>query len=205
MQTAKNHLINILSSTHDNLPLCLWCYLLEQEEITFNLIRTLIIHPYLSANYSLHGAFNCSITPLATPVIKVIAYNSAETRESWSKPVKLVHCVGPSMHHCRCYRIYVPSTRKIIITDTLKCTEDDLFEVPFKFKEDTLYDTVDDLKSMIFSESSLQSHTNNPRVKAIDKLHELILKPTKPAKITSPAQRVKVNNHNVKLPRVPVT
>ena len=39
--------------------------------------------------------------------------------------------------------------KKVIITETLKHTEDKLFEVPHKSKEENLQDTVDDLQNML--------------------------------------------------------
>ena len=69
----------------------------------------------------------------------------------------------------------MPSTRMIIITDILQHTEDNLFEVPSKSKGDNLQETVDELKSMLRSESPLQAQANNPRAKTIDKLREVLL------------------------------
>ena len=193
---------DILSTTHDNFPLCLWYWILEQTEITLNLMRTSRTYPHLSACHSLCITFNFSRTPLSLPGIKVIARNSTETRESWSTHGESGYCAGPAMNHYWCYMIFVPFTRKIIITDTLQHIEDKSFEVPWKSKEENLDDTMDDLNSMF---CSLQHHTNKPRAKSIDKLHELLLKPTKPAEITSPAPRVGMINHNDQLLRVSFT
>ena len=95
--------------------------------------------------------------------------------------------------------------KKIIVTDTLQCTEDNLFEIPCKSKEDNLHDTVEDMQSMLRSESPLQDHTDNPRANAIDKLRELLLRPITPAEIIPLPPRVKGDNNNTQFPRVTAT
>ena len=186
IRTAKNHLIAILSATHENFPLYLWCYLLLQAEITLNLLRSSRIHPHLSAYHSLCGAFNFKRTPLAPPGIKVIAYNSVGTRESWATHGKLGCYVGPAMNHYRCYQVYIPSTRKIIISDTLQYTDDNMFEIPYKSKDDNLHDAVTELQTMMHSPSPLPTHTNTPRAQAIEKLRDLLLSSSDPGNITPP-------------------
>ena len=75
MRAAKNHLITMLSRSHGNFPLSMWCHLLKQDEITLNLFRASRIHPQSSAHQSLRGNFNFTRTPLDLPSIKVIAHN----------------------------------------------------------------------------------------------------------------------------------
>ena len=92
--------------------------------------------------------------------------------------------------------------KKVIITETLQCNKDNLFEVQHKSKEDNLQDTVNYLHNILRSETPLQSHTNDHRAQAIDKLREIILQPTKSKEITTPLPRVR---HNSPLLRVPTT
>ena len=83
IRIAKNHLIALLSAAHENFPLCPWCQLMPQAQLTLNLLGQSLIHPHLSAHHSLHGSFDFSRTPLAPPGIKVIACNSIDARKSW--------------------------------------------------------------------------------------------------------------------------
>ena len=46
-------------------PLQLWCYLLFQEELTLNLLRTARFDPSKSKYEALEGKFNYNATPLA--------------------------------------------------------------------------------------------------------------------------------------------
>ena len=63
-------------------------------------------------------------TPLSPLGIKVHAHNNIETRASWSAHGKLGRYVGPTTSHYRCYRVCLPTTKKIIITDFMECAED---------------------------------------------------------------------------------
>ena len=65
IQTFKNHFIAILSSVDPAFPLSLWDYLLQQTNITLNLLRTARSNPKLSAYAYLFGNFNFQATPLA--------------------------------------------------------------------------------------------------------------------------------------------
>ena len=128
------------------------------------------MHPHLSACHSLCGEFNYKRTPLSLPGVKVIAYNSVETIESWATHVKLGYYVGASMHHYRCYKVYMCSAKRVIITETPQHTEDNLYEVTCESKEDNLQGTVEDLHKILLNETLLQSHANNTRAQVIAKL-----------------------------------
>lgn len=146
-----------------NFPARLWCYLIEQAEITLNLLRTPRLHPQLSTYHSLCRNFNFQKTPLAPPGIKAITGNNAATRESWAPHGKLAYYVGPAMNHYRCCKVYLPSVQKIIITDTIEHTEDNLFDMPYSSKEDELLDVVKQLEHLLQDEAPMSSHSLSPR------------------------------------------
>ena len=50
IQTCKNHSIAILSKTDPNFPIQIWDQLLDQVQITLNLLQALRINPRLSAH-----------------------------------------------------------------------------------------------------------------------------------------------------------
>lgn len=58
IRTFKNHFIAILCATDAEFPLCKWCTLLPQAEITLNLLRSSRINPKLSAWAQLEGHLN---------------------------------------------------------------------------------------------------------------------------------------------------
>jgi hypothetical protein len=62
IQTFKEHFVAGLSSVHPHLPLHLCDILLPQAEITLNLLRTLRLHPQLSAAAHFHGLIDYNNT-----------------------------------------------------------------------------------------------------------------------------------------------
>ena len=131
IRTFKNHLISSLCSTHPNFPLYLWEDLLEQVMITVNLLRASRIHPHLSAFHSFTGAYDYTKTPMAPPGIKVVALTPTQVRETWAPHGKTGYYVGPARNHYRCYKIYIPTTRSIVTTDTIEYCDDNKFEITY--------------------------------------------------------------------------
>ena len=72
IHTFKNHFISGLCSVDKNFPLHLWCRLLDQAEITLNMLRMSRINPNLSAHEKLHGIHDFNATPHAPPGTKSI-------------------------------------------------------------------------------------------------------------------------------------
>jgi hypothetical protein len=111
IQTFKNHFIAGLSTVDKAFPLQLWDDLLQQAQITLNLLRKARINNKLSAYEILEGPFNFNKTPLAPPGTKAIIYNSPDKRSSWGVHGTDAYYVGPALEHYRCYKFFVPETR----------------------------------------------------------------------------------------------
>ena len=75
--TFKKHFISGLCSVDKNFPLHLWCCLLDQAELTLNMLRTSWINPNLSAHEQLHGIHDFNATHLAPPGTKCIAHEKS--------------------------------------------------------------------------------------------------------------------------------
>ena len=82
--TFKNHFISGLCSVDKNFPLHLWCCLLDQAELTLNMLRTSRINPNLSAYKQLHGIHDFNATPLAPTGTKCIAHEKSSQRGTWA-------------------------------------------------------------------------------------------------------------------------
>ncbi len=65
IQTFKHHFISILSGVDDKFPLSLWCALLEQTELTVNLLRQSNVVPKISAFAHVHGQHDYMKKPFA--------------------------------------------------------------------------------------------------------------------------------------------
>jgi hypothetical protein len=67
ISTFKEHFVVGLSSVDPSFPLHLWDILLQQAEITLNLLRTSRVHPQLSAAAYYHGLVDYNKTAFAPP------------------------------------------------------------------------------------------------------------------------------------------
>jgi hypothetical protein len=74
IRTFKEHFVAGLSSVDPTFPLHLWDRLLPQAEITLNRLRTLRLHPQLSAAAHFHGLVDYNKTALSPPGCKIIAH-----------------------------------------------------------------------------------------------------------------------------------
>ena len=84
VQTFKNHFIAGLTTVDREFPLQYWCYLLDQAEITLNLLRTARSNPKLSTYTALEGAYNYNATPLAPLGTKALIYEAPSRRTAWA-------------------------------------------------------------------------------------------------------------------------
>jgi hypothetical protein len=67
--------------TDKKFPMKLWVHLLEQAQLTLNLLRQSQLHPHLSAYASLFGQFDFNKTPLARP-LNLLTLLKIRTRHS---------------------------------------------------------------------------------------------------------------------------
>ena len=58
-------------------------YLLDQSELTLNLVRSARSNPKLSAYAYIHGTFDFNKTPISPPGTRVLAHDKPEKRPSW--------------------------------------------------------------------------------------------------------------------------
>ena len=103
-----------------NFPLHLWCRLLDQVELTLNMLCTSWINPHLSAHEQLHGIHDFNATPLAPPGTKCIAHEKSSQCGTWAPHGQHGWYVGAAPEHYRCYQIYIPKTQGTRICDTVE-------------------------------------------------------------------------------------
>ena len=120
IRTFKNHLVSILSAADPDFPLEIWDLLLAQAELTANMLRGSNLNPTISAWEQLNGPYDFNAHPLAPPgIIKVLAFESPIARESWAPHGRAGFYVGPASQHYRCYRVFIPETKRVRVVDTL--------------------------------------------------------------------------------------
>lgn len=110
----------MLASTDPTFPMDLWDLLLEQAELTMNLMRSSSINSKVSAWAYVHGGpYRFSETPIAPAGTAVLVYESPAVRGSWAVHGKAGFYIGPAMKHYRCFKVYVTETSRERVTDTL--------------------------------------------------------------------------------------
>ena len=120
IQTFKNHFLAGLASVDAGFPLQLWCYLLEQAEMTLNMLRTARSNNEISAYEALEGKFDYNKTPIAPPGTKALIYEAATRRKTWAPHAVNGWYLGPAMKHYRCGKYFIDHWRAIRIANTAK-------------------------------------------------------------------------------------
>ncbi len=119
IQTFKHHFISILSSVDDKFPLSLWCTLLEQTELTVNLLRQSNIMPKISVFAHVHGHHDYMKKPFMPIGRAVQVHVKPKNRWTWDTHTKAGFNLGTSMEHHQCFQIYVTNTRATRVSDTV--------------------------------------------------------------------------------------
>ena len=120
IQTFKNHFKAGLATVDPDFPSAEWDRLLPQALLTLNLLRTARVNPNLSAQAYLFGEFNFNATPLVPPGTRVLVHKKTDDRTSWGPHGREGWYIGPSLHHYRCVRCFIPETRAEVDCDTVE-------------------------------------------------------------------------------------
>ena len=188
IRTWKNHFISGLCSTDPNFPLHLWDRLIEQANITLNLLRTCRIHPHLSAHAALHGEYHFDATPMAPPGCKALILEHPNIRKSWGTHAIDAWYLGPALDHYRCYQFFVPSTKGYRINDTVRF-QPHLCEVPFLSDTEYLLRSLDDIKQVLQHKQTEDSAT----FEALEKLRHILVPMTALPQTTEKASAPRVH------------
>ena len=119
IQTFKAHFISTLCGVDPNFPLALWCYLLPQAEMTLNMLRPSRTTPNVSAYAHLHGQHDYNAHPLAPLGMQCEMHVMPDVRETFAPHSVSGYNVGTSFEHYRCYTIYIKSTRRTRVGNTI--------------------------------------------------------------------------------------
>ncbi len=103
----------------DKFPLSLWCALLEQTELTVNLLWQSNVVPKISAFAHVHGQHDYMKKPFAPIGCTVQVHVKPTNRRTWDTHTEAGYNLGTSMEHHRCFKIYVSKTRATRVSDTV--------------------------------------------------------------------------------------
>ena len=151
IQIWKDHFLAGMATTNPKFPLSRWDKLVEQSNITLNLLRPSRVNPQLSAYAQVFGAFDYSKTPIPPPGMRVLAHVLPKDRASFASHSIPGYSIGPAMEHYRCFKIFVPSTGGTRIADTVRWFPHGDLKMPIASKESLLHAAIQDLSATIKS------------------------------------------------------
>ena len=125
IRTWKNHFIATRAGVDKSFPTNQWDALLDQVDLTLNLLRPCEIIPNKSAWEYVCGPYDYKTNPIGPAGAKVLVYENPNERETFADHGVEGFYVGPAWNHYRCFRVWIPSTRKFRISDTLSWHIDD--------------------------------------------------------------------------------
>ena len=99
IQTFKNHFIAGLCSVEKYFHLQLWDRLLQQANISLNLLRQSRTLNHISAYTQIFGEFYFNRTPLSPPVTRSVMHNRPNYRALWAPRGEYGWYIGPAMEH----------------------------------------------------------------------------------------------------------
>ena len=134
-------------------PIREWDRLLEQAELTLNLLRNSRVNPSLSSWAYLFGNHDFNKVPLVPPGTKVILHSRPNDRASWDFHGIDGWYIGPAPHHYRCVKCYVPKTHSERITDTVTLLPHTI-PIPKTSLDDHIRATSDNLISLLYRKKS---------------------------------------------------
>ena len=158
----------ILASCDPKFPIAEWDRLLDQAELTLNLLRNSRVNPKLSSHAYLFGNFDFNSTPIAPPGTKVQVQIKTGQRGSWSYHSEDGWYVGRAINHYRCVNCYIPATHRTRIADTVK-----FFPTIIPFPSVTLEDFLRQATSDILA--ILQHPPSLPTLQCGDMTQEAII------------------------------
>ena len=99
MSTFKDHFIAGLCSTDSDFPMKKWDRLVEQAEITLNLLRPSRLNPKLSPYAQLNGTFDYNRTPIPPRGTRTLVHEKPHNRGTWAPHGQENWYIRPAMLH----------------------------------------------------------------------------------------------------------
>jgi hypothetical protein len=160
IRTWKNHFIATIAGVDPKFPMCAWNELIDQAEITINLLRASPSQPRQSAWEAIHGPYDFDAHPMAPPGTAVTIHEKPTQRKSWGKHGVAGFYLGPAMQYYRCYTVWTTHSGSTRTADTLAWHPHG-----YKWKE---YSPLDMVTSMADALSTAMHHlaTHDPTTAA---------------------------------------
>ncbi len=135
--TFKDHFLAILAGINSTLPPYLWDLLLQQAELTLNLLRQATLNPRISMWEFFQGPFDFNKTPLGPVGCRVLINAKMAIRWSWNFRAKLGFYIGPALDSYHFFKLVKADTKSQVIFDTVEFLHSYL-SVPVTSMEDKI-------------------------------------------------------------------
>ena len=185
IQTFENHFELILYRCDHAYPKNQWDRLIDVAVLTLNMMRPSRINNKISAYNEIWGNFDFNKTPLAPPGCLIVAHTRPQERDTWANHGAKGFFVGPAKHHYWSYNIYIPTTRRERITDTIEFFSAHV-QMPKTSSEDRLASATEDLVAILN-----KPHRATPFLNQGTKTNEAI---KQPQEIFTPRQQNEPTN-----------
>ena len=120
VRNGKTHFVSVLCGIHSSFPIAQLDLLIPYAKLTLNLLRPFGPDNTKSAHTGIHGKpYDFKVHPLAPSGSLCVGFTPSDSRHSWDPHGYLAYYLGPSLEHYRCQRLYVISTKNILVTDTI--------------------------------------------------------------------------------------
>ena len=120
VRDGKTHFATIICGVHPSFPVGEWDLLIPYAELTLNLLRPFGPDPSKSAHTGAYGSpFDFAAPFLAPAGCLCVGFTASDIIPSWAPHGYLSYYLGPSPDHCRCYSLYVISTKSSRVTNTV--------------------------------------------------------------------------------------
>ena len=147
IRTWKCHFGSMRAGTSPTFPPENWCQMMEQCNITLNMLRPCTINPLLSAFEATEGHYSINATPMAPISTEMLMHHKPVRRHSWGYHTLKASYIGPSLKH---YRVIkgVTNSGAVRLTDTCKFKHHSL-TIPTITATDRIVKSIQDLTAAI--------------------------------------------------------
>ena len=119
IRTWKNHFTSMRVGALPYFRMANWCRMIDQCDITLNMMRLCTLNPCLSAFEAMEGMFSFDATPMASVGTEMLIHLKPVRRHSWGYHALKAWFIGPSLKH---YHVIKGVTKSgaVRLSDTFK-------------------------------------------------------------------------------------
>jgi hypothetical protein len=145
--------------------------MVNQAEMTLNILRPCRLNPKMSAYTAINGTFNFDATPLAPLGTHVTFHEKANQRATWALNGTKAWYIGPALEHYRCYKCFIVKTKSEQIGDTIEWHTKNT-TMPFVSQKDQAIQAAKDLTAVLNNKqtSAIFETPGDEQLKALTKL-----------------------------------